>query len=338
MNNRRNFIKTLGLASAGTLVPVAPIFGQELISKKTASSCTLIPTETAGPFPLDLTANTAFFRQDIRESKAGVQLNLKLKIIGDQNCEPMQNVRVNVWHCDKDGVYSGYNTAQNPGSTSSTYMRGYQMTDSNGEVEFITIFPGWYNGRICHIHFQVYINSTYAAISQLTFDVTTKNAIYTNNSSIYTNGTDPMTLANDNIFSDGYSYQMASLTPNSTTGGYDAELEVTVEGTGTTVGLPNYEKLMAQSFSMGQNYPNPHNGSTSIPFTLNETSDVKLVIFDLMGKKVTEINKSGMTSGDHELDLDFNSLGLSIANYVYQLEVQNSLGTYVDSKIMTASK
>ena len=60
----------------------------------------------------------------------------------------MQNVRVNIWHCDKDGLYSGYNT-----ETSLTYLRGYQFTDANGEVEFITIFPGLYTGRTCHIHF-----------------------------------------------------------------------------------------------------------------------------------------------------------------------------------------
>lgn len=338
MTNRRNFIKTLGIAGAGTLVPFPKLFAQGNSNSEAASgSCTLIPTETAGPFPLDLTANTTFFRQDITENLAGVPLTLKLKIIGDQNCEPMQNVRVNVWHCDKDGVYSGYNTAQNPGSSTSTYLRGYQMTDANGEVEFTTIFPGWYNGRICHIHFQVYVNSAYAAISQLTFDIATKNAIYTNNSSIYTKGTDPMTLASDNIFSDGYAYQMASITANSTTGGYDAELEVTVQGTGTTVGLPNYEKLMAKSFSLGQNFPNPHNGITTIPFTLSENSDVKLELFDLMGKSVAKINES-LSLGQHEMDIDLQNLGLPNGNYLYQLEVTNSLGTYVDSKMMTALK
>ncbi|MBK7873762.1 MAG: hypothetical protein IPJ74_25445 [Saprospiraceae bacterium] len=91
-------------------------------------------------FPLDLTANTAFFRQDVRESKTGVQLNLKMKIIGASNCEPMRNVRVNIWHCDKDGLYSGYSQSNNAGQAGLTYLRGYQMTDANGEVNFITIF------------------------------------------------------------------------------------------------------------------------------------------------------------------------------------------------------
>ncbi|MEZ4687486.1 MAG: hypothetical protein R3B47_15900 [Bacteroidia bacterium] len=98
----------------------------------------------------------------------------------------MQSVRVNIWHCNKDGLYSGYDGNNNPGQAGLTYLRGYQMTDANGEVEFITILPGWYNGRICHIHFQVYVSSSYAAISQLTFPIADKNAIYQANSTLYT--------------------------------------------------------------------------------------------------------------------------------------------------------
>src|SRR5688572_23919869 len=163
--NRRDFLKISGILGAASLLPFGKLFAETGETKK-SSSCTLIPSETAGPFPLDLTSNSFYFRQDVRESKAGVQLNLKLKIIGEGNCLPMQNVRVNIWHCDKDGLYSGYGT-----EIGLTYLRGYQITDANGEVELITIFPGWYPGRICHIHFQVYVSSSYAAISQLTFDI-----------------------------------------------------------------------------------------------------------------------------------------------------------------------
>ncbi|MBK7874059.1 MAG: protocatechuate dioxygenase [Saprospiraceae bacterium] len=192
---RKDFLKTIGLATgAASILPLRNTLGN------TPNACTLIPTETAGPFPLDLTANTAFFRQDVRESKTGVQLNLKMKIIGASNCEPMRNVRVNIWHCDKDGLYSGYSQSNNAGQAGLTYLRGYQMTDANGEVNFITIFPGWYTGRICHIHFQVYVSSSYSAISQMTFDIATKNAIYAANPTLYTKGADPLNYNNDNIF------------------------------------------------------------------------------------------------------------------------------------------
>ncbi|MCB0852912.1 MAG: intradiol ring-cleavage dioxygenase, partial [Bacteroidetes bacterium] len=140
--NRKTFLKGLGLAGAGSLIPSQIIqAGNARVAASPLSDCVLIPSETEGPFPLDLTENSTFFRQDVREDRTGVQLNLKMKILGLENCGPMENVRVNIWHCDKDGVYSGYNTGNNPGDANATYLRGYQFTDVDGEVEFVTIFP-----------------------------------------------------------------------------------------------------------------------------------------------------------------------------------------------------
>ncbi len=333
--NKRDFLKLTGMAGVAALVPGKKIFGSPN-SFDNSNVCTLIPGETAGPFPLDLTANTYYFRQDVRENKPGVQLNQKLRIIGLGNCLPMQNVRVNIWHCDKDGLYSGYNQSGNSGQSGLTYLRGYQMTDANGEVEFITIFPGWYNGRICHIHFQVYVSSAYSAVSQLTYDLNDKNALYAAFPAIYTKGADPLTYASDNIFSDGYAYQLATLTPNSVTGGYDSFLEVTVQGNGTGVG--HIEKENAKQFLLGQNFPNPYFDKAIIPFELKKPADVKLEIFDLSGKKVCTIMRGGMSTGKHELEVDIKALGLANANYVYQIEVKNTDGVYKDHKVMSVEK
>lgn len=330
---RKDFIKNLGLAGLGLTLPATTVLGKTF--NKTKADCVLIPSETAGPFPLDLTANSTFFRTDIKESKTGVPLNVKLKILGLNNCGAMQNVRVNIWHCDKDGLYSGYDTNNNAGQAGLTYCRGYQMTDANGEVNFGTIFPGWYTGRICHIHFQVYVSSSYSAVSQLTFDVSTKNSIYSANSSLYTKGTDPMTLASDNIFSDGYAYQMATLTPNSTTGGYDAYLEITVNGSGT-VGLGHIEKENAKHFSLNQNFPNPYQTQTTIPFVLHHNADVTMEIWDLSGKKVATIINDNLAQGEHSLLFNPSKYGLKAAGFIYQIEVKNAFGTFRDTKMMTA--
>ena len=333
---RSDFLKGIGLAAGAAVFPGKQAEAAQKSFKLNLNappSCTLIPTETAGPFPLDLTANTAFFRKDIRETKTGTPLNVKLKIIGASNCLPMSNLRVNIWHCDKDGLYSGYDQTNNAGQAGKTYLRGYQMTDANGEVEFETIFPGWYSGRICHIHFQVYVSSVYAAISQLTFPVTEKNAIYAANSALYTKGADPMTLNTDNIFSDGYSLQLATLTPNTSTGGFDTYLEVTINGSGV---LATLEPETGGQFKLGQNFPNPFFERTVVPFTLANSSDVMLDIVDLMGKKVAEIVRLGLSSGDHEIEVDLKSLGLPVANYAYQLTVSNENGLFRQSKLMTA--
>lgn len=339
--NRKKFIQGMGLLGVSATIPaIGLVKAEELIDESTPDTvddCVLIPTETAGPFPLDLTENSTFFRQDIREDRTGVQLNLKLKILGLENCLPMQNVRVNVWHCDKDGLYSGYNQQNNPGQQGLTYLRGYQFADADGEVEFVTIFPGWYVGRICHIHFQVHVSSSYAAISQLSFDIATKQAIYAANPDIYTNGLDPMTFQQDNIFSDGYAYQLATLTPNETTGGYDAYLEVTVQGSGT-MGVGHIERENSKQFILGQNYPNPYSQQTTIPIELLKPSDVLIDIYDLSGRKLASINKQKLSAGKHNILLNLSSLNLVLGNYIYQVEVRNENGIFRDHKMMTAKK
>lgn len=332
---RKDFLRGIGLAGVSTFLPSPKSLAGPVTFNSALGGpvCTLIPSETQGPFPLDLTANTTFFRQDIRESKTGVQLNLKMKIFGVDNCAPMPNVRVNIWHCDKDGLYSGYSQQNNQGQAGLTYLRGYQIADANGEVNFVTIFPGWYTGRICHIHFQVYVSSVYAAVSQMTFPIDVKNSIYTNNSSLYTKGADPMTLASDNIFSDGYNFQLATLTPNSS-GGYDAYLEVAVNGTGT---LATHEPETGGQFKLGQNYPNPWEDTTVVPFNLINAADVLLEIWDLSGKKVAEISQKDLGTGDHTIEINRAALGLAKGSYAYQLQVHNSYGTYRQSKLMTAA-
>jgi protocatechuate 3,4-dioxygenase beta subunit len=335
---RKDFLKGIGLAGVSTMLPAV----------KTAAGnnngalggpdnlCALIPTETAGPFPLDLTANPTFFRQDIRENKTGVKLNVKLKIVGLNNCLPMANLRVNIWHCDKDGLYSGYSGNNNPGQLGLTYLRGYQMTDVHGEVNFITIFPGWYTGRICHIHFQVYVSSVYAAISQLTFPIDAKNALYNNNSGLYTKGADPLTFNQDNIFSDGYNFQLATLTPNAVEG-YDTYLEVAINGSGVS-GLAELEPETGGQFKLGQNFPNPYLEETNIPFKLTNDAKVQIDVFDLAGNNVGTIPAQQLAAGEHSLPLNTKKMGLPNSNYIYQLQVENEFGLFRQCKMMTVMK
>lgn len=328
---RSDFLKGLGIVGAGSVIP----FKSMADNKPTA--CSLIPSETAGPFPLDLTTNNGatYFRSDIREDRTGVKFNLTIKVLGVNNCEPLVNARVNVWHCDKDGSYSGYSTAN--GNTSNTvgltWLRGYQMTDVNGEVNFTTIFPGWYSGRICHIHFQVVGTNT--RVSQMTFDVATKNAIYATNSALYTKGADPTSINGDNIFSDGATLQMCTLTQVSASE-YNGYIEVSVEGSGTT-DVNNVQPGSGGLITLGQNYPNPYSGSTTIPFTLVKQSDVNLGIYDLNGRLLRTIKKEAMEAGDHTISINTEELGLATATYLYRIQIINQHGVFQQAKIMTAA-
>ena len=187
----------------------------------------LIPQETVGPYPLfnDIASAAAYQRDDITEGKTGVPLKLTLNIVNVNNqCAPILTAMVYVWHCDKDGYYSGYN--QNGADLrGQTFLRGVQTTDTSGRAIFNTIYPGWYPGRATHIHFRVYLALDLQATSQLAFPDSVTSAVYS--SSLYVaKGQNPTTPTRDGIFSDGVTYQMPTVTPNATTGGYDAELTV----------------------------------------------------------------------------------------------------------------
>ena len=226
---RKDFLKGLGLAGAGLVLPF----------QKTLA-CTVIPTETAGPYPILAGQLAATLRTDIRESQAGQLHKIKLKILGDTNCAPLVNAEVDVWHCNALGYYSGYTTNGHTGSinySGATWLRGRAMTDANGEVEFTTIFPAWYSGRVCHVHFEVKVNGTSVKISQFTYPVTEKNLIHTTVAPYSTYGADPANTATDNVFSDGTTGQVATLVYNSGTASWDSFLEVTVPGTGTVLTL-----------------------------------------------------------------------------------------------------
>ncbi len=196
-------------------------------------SCALIPSETAGPYPLSsVLSTTGIIRRDITEGRAGVPLRVVLKLVNVNNrCAPVSNAAVYLWHCDKDGVYSGYaNQTGGVNATGQIFMRGVQVADTTGQVIFDTIYPGWYNGRITHIHFQVYLNNALGgqatATSQIAFPPAITTAVYA--SSLYSGrgqNTSVTSFAADNIFADGTAYQLATVT-GSVTSGYVATLTV----------------------------------------------------------------------------------------------------------------
>src|SRR6476661_10524953 len=131
----------------------------------TPTSCVLTPELTQGPYYL---ANE-LIRADITEGRAGVPLTLRVGVSDIKACGPLANAAVHVWHCDAHGFYSGV-SANSPGSDATqeeidaaakeVFLRGIQMTDEDGFVEFETIYPGWYRGRTAHIQMMVAADGT----------------------------------------------------------------------------------------------------------------------------------------------------------------------------------
>lgn len=69
---------------------------------------------------------------------------------------PLKDAQVDVWHADAAGVYSDEaHPMNNENTASQTWLRGYQVSDADGVVNFRTIVPGWYQDRTAHAHFKV---------------------------------------------------------------------------------------------------------------------------------------------------------------------------------------
>lgn len=96
---------------------------------------------------------------------------------------PMPGARVDIWHCDATGVYSGYAGQGDDGNTDTTgqtFMRGTQFADDNGIAEFETVYPSWYRGRTTHVHFKVFLDETNILTGQIFFPDALSEYIYLN--------------------------------------------------------------------------------------------------------------------------------------------------------------
>ncbi len=120
----------------------------------------------------------------------------------------------------------------------------------------------------------------------------------------------------------------------------------TASETGGPVGDPRWvpytnvnveEEVVPSSFSLDQNYPNPFNPSTDITFSLHQLSDVRLVVYNVMGQPVSELVKGALPAGAYKVRWDgTNSAGHRVASGVYLYTL--STGSVTASRMMTLIK
>jgi uncharacterized protein (TIGR03437 family) len=151
-------------------------------------ACVARPAQTEGPYFVDERLNRSDIRSDPATGavKAGVPLRLKFNVnyVSGSTCAPLPGALVDIWHCDAAGAYSDVSAGGgNPNTLGQKFLRGYQVTDANGNVEFLTIYPGYYVGRTVHIHFKIRLFSgstrTFEFTSQIYFDDSLTDQIFT---------------------------------------------------------------------------------------------------------------------------------------------------------------
>ena len=173
---------------AASGVEVGDLFDEAALQ----SMCVLTPSETQGPYYLNLN----LLRADITEGLPGIPTRLTLNVVRASDCTPIANAAVDVWHCDSQGKYSGIPAL---GTGGQTWLRGVQFTDANGQTYFDTIYPGWYPGRTTHIHVKVRPTGSSELTSQIYF-AQSLNTRIAGRPPYSTHGVNPTTNAGDGLF------------------------------------------------------------------------------------------------------------------------------------------
>lgn len=161
---RREALRLLGVGSAALLtlgVSTNPSSSLSLADGATvdaALNCVVRPELTIGPYFVDDQLNRFDIRYDPLEDNFSkgtpLLLNINVFDVARKSCTPLEGARVDVWHCDAMGIYSGV-TERVFNTIGQKFLRGYQLTDAKGLARFRTIYPGWYSGRTVHIHFTI---------------------------------------------------------------------------------------------------------------------------------------------------------------------------------------
>lgn len=255
--NRRDALKLLGIGSAAflascaapevtsTLVPtsVSTLASNTQVPSATsvALDCVVRPELTIGPYFVDGQLNRSDIRSDPSNNsvREGIPLTLNIHVasVGENSCSPIEGAQVDIWHCDANGQYSGVSD-QGFDTQGQQFLRGYQLTNANGAVQFQTIYPGWYSGRAVHIHFTIRTQGAdgndYQFTSQFFFDENLTDQVHALDP--YANkGQRNTRNENDNIFMGGGDQLLLSL-QGDTTKGYSGSMTIGLDLTDAEVG------------------------------------------------------------------------------------------------------
>ena len=163
--SRRELLGLIGASAAASLAgdPGGPSAAAEplrRLAQAATPSCVVRPEQTEGPYFVDDRLKRSDIRSDPSDGsvKPGVPLQLTFHVsrIDGRGCSPLGGAIVDIWQCDALGVYSGVHDLNGRFDTrGKQFLRGYQVTEADGRVRFLTLYPGWYPGRTVHIHFKI---------------------------------------------------------------------------------------------------------------------------------------------------------------------------------------
>jgi protocatechuate 3,4-dioxygenase beta subunit len=231
--SRREALVFLGATGALLFLGCSDSSATSSDTGDTSSSCVVRPELTEGPYYVD----EELLRSDIRSDpsdgtiRPGALLALTFNVssAASNACSPLAGAIVDVWHCDALGVYSD---VSDPSFNTSgkKFLRGYQVTGSDGVARFTTIYPGWYQGRAVHIHFKIRsaasAASAYEFTSQLFFDDSLTDQVHATEP-YASKGQRTLRNSGDGIYTSGGSQLVLDVT--GTADGYAATFNIALD-------------------------------------------------------------------------------------------------------------
>jgi protocatechuate 3,4-dioxygenase beta subunit len=241
MASRRDALKLFGAGGAAAILTTLGVGGGAAAAKAPTGT---VPTETAGPYPgdgsngPDVLDDSGIVRHDIRRSfgdsrtrATGVPLRVNLTLTdASDDYAPLSGLAVYLWHADRLGRYSMYSSA----IADENYLRGIAKTDGDGLAWFRTVWPGCYDGRWPHIHFEVYAsvskavsNGPIVKTSQIALPAAACRKVYA--SSAYPGSAANLartSLSGDMVFGDDHAIHQLATVTGSVTKGFVANLTI----------------------------------------------------------------------------------------------------------------
>ena len=105
----------------------------------------------------------------------------------------------------------------------------------------------------------------------------------------------------------------------------------------SVIGIEPISSIIPDKFFINPNYPNPFNPETKIRFGLPSNADVKISVFDMLGREVDVLVNSKLEAGEYLAD--WNAVNFSSGIYIYRIEARDSRGnSFVETRKMVLVK
>lgn len=189
-----------------------------------------------------------------------------------------------------------FDTLQNAGDTVSYFISIMNFGNANLNISGITSSDPVFTV----VNFPASIPPNQYGLAQIKFTPTAINQIYTGE----------LTISNN-----------------------DSTIKIALNGvTGNPIGITQISNELPKQFGLGQNYPNPFNPATNIRFALPKAENVKLMVYDLLGREAANLVNSYLAAGKYEVTFDAAKLPSGI--YFYRINA----GEFAETKRMILVK